>query len=162
MERFGLNDQKKKIILGILLALGIIFLLLSEYDFSRADEETVQGLDEEAYVARLETRLSEMIGRINGISDVNVMITLEKGEEYRYAKEASSQSLSSSDLTHAFRLQTDSDGTEAPILIATLSPVVKGVSVVCRGAEDAVMQNKVISLVASTLNLNRNQIYVTT
>lgn len=162
MDRIKLSDKNKKIVLAILLSLGIIFLILSEYDFSRADGTETSAFNEEEYILNLETRLSEIIGKMDGISDVSVMITLERGVEYRYAKETASNGLSASGETSVFQLQSSSDGGEVPILIATDSPIVKGVSIVCRGAESAVMQNKIISLVASTLNLNRNQIYVTT
>ncbi len=161
MELITKMSKSKKILLAILLSAGLIFLTLSEYDFLKAEESGTSAFNEDEYILNLERRLSEIIGKMDGISDVSVMITLERGIEHKYAKETSADGISGSG-TDVFRLQTSSDGDAVPILIATDSPIVKGVSVVCRGAEGAVMQNKIISLVASTLNLNRNQIYVTT
>jgi len=162
MELINKMSKGKKILLAILLSAGLIFLALSEYDFLKAEEVGTSAFNEEEYIMNLERRLSEIIEKMDGVSDVSVMITLERGIEHKYAKEASASSISGSGGTDVFRLQTSSDGDALPILIATDSPIVKGVSVVCRGAEGAVMQNKIIALVASTLNLNRNQIYVTT
>lgn len=161
MELITKMSKSKKILLAILLSAGLIFLTLSEYDFLKADESGTSTFNENEYILNLERRLSEIIGKMDGISDVSVMITLERGIEHRYAKETSADSISGGG-TDVFRFQTSSDGDAVPILIATDCPIVKGVSVVCRGAEGSVMQNKIISLVASTLNLNRNQIYVTT
>lgn len=162
MELISKMSKGKKILLVILLSVGLIFLMISEYDFLKAEESETSAFNEEEYTLNLERRLAEIIEKMDGVSEVSVMITLERGIEHKYAKESSSANISGAGGTDVFRLQTSSDGDTQPILIATDSPIVKGVSVVCRGAEGTVMQNKIISLVASTLNLNRNQIYVTT
>ena len=156
MNRLLPNSKGKKILLAILFSLGIIFLVISEYDFTRTEEE-VSTFQEDEYVQKLESRLSAIIEKMDGISDVSVMITLERGERYQYIEALGN----TTDGEHAFRFDASANSGEDPILIATNSPIVKGVCVVCRGAKDAAMQNKIISLVASTLNLNQNQIYVT-
>ena len=156
MIRWLPNSKNKKILLAILFSLGIIFLIVSEYDFTRTEEE-ISTFQEDEYVQKLESRLSAIIEKMDGISDVSVMITLARGEEYQYASAIGN----TSDQESGFRFDTSAKSGEAPILIATDSPIVKGVCVVCRGADEATMQNKIISLVASTLNLTQTQIYVT-
>lgn len=157
MDRWLPDNKNKKILLAILFSLGLIFLVISEYDFTRTEEETNSIFQEEEYVQKLENRLAAIIEKMDGISNVNVMITLKRGEGYQYTKEVGN----TSDQNNVFRFDNSGNG-ETPVLIATDSPIVKGVCVVCRGAKDAVTQNKITSLVASTLNLKQNQIYVTT
>ncbi len=155
-------SQKNLSVLVICFVIGIIFLFLSEYssfERSRSDDSV---FDETAYTASLETRLASILEQVNGVSDVNVMITLEGGITYRYANQtAKSLSGDNSSVETLLQMQEDSGGALSPILTETILPRVKGVSVVCKGAADVNIQKKIIGLVSSALNLNENQIFVT-
>ncbi len=162
MDRFLISSKLKRTVFAILLSLGLIFLVFSEYDFMGTEDKNLEAFDENEYILHLETRLAEIIEKMEGISEVNVMITLERGTEYQYTQATAASGELTASENSSFHLQTASNNGEKPVFVAASSPIVKGVSVVCRGADGAVMQNKIISLIASTLNLNQNQIYVTT
>lgn len=147
-------------ILLILLCLGIIFLFLSEYHSDRGSGSfTAEGGDE-AYAENLEIRLSEMIGEIHGAGKAKVMITLAGSTKYEFATETASGQ-KEGDVITTFLMQKDVGGNTTPILIKTSSPEILGVSVVCNGAKDPQTKQKILELVAGTLNLNLNKIYVT-
>ncbi len=154
------KEMKKKLpFLAILLSLGIIFLLFSEYHSNKEIKNTQEEFDEEAYIARLEERLSAMIEKIDGVSDVNVMITLESGKRYSFAQEEKNGM--GEGAVNTFLMQEGEDGISTPILIETCAPKIKGVSVVCQGAENALIREKIFGVVAGTLDLTQNKIYVT-
>jgi len=157
-----MGNKKNLTLFAILLAVGIIFLALSEYSSNEQVNAGSEDFDATAYTLDLETRLCEIIGRMDGVSDVTVMITLKGGMEYEYAKEISKsldgQNTSSETI---FQMQEDTGGKKTPILMTTKTPEIKGVSVVCNGAENIRIRQKIIGLVSSTLNLKENQIYVT-
>ena len=163
MELMKTKNMKKNLpFLAILLIVGIIFLFLSEYT---SNEQNKNGagteFDPELYAKNLEERLGAILEEMEGVSQAKVMITLEGGQEYRYATEVNAGLYGGNSGSETLFVQKDSSGKSSPILAATLAPKIKGVSVVCKGAADVRIQKKIIELVASTLNLSQNQIFVT-
>jgi stage III sporulation protein AG len=162
MKKEFLGLKKKNFIFLITSFLvGIIFLYFGEYSgFEKTKGEEV--FDESAYTTELEGELASILEEMNGVDNVKVMITLSGGKNYRYAnKTQKSQSGEATSLETNLQMQEGSDGKSQPILTQTLFPEIRGVSVVCKGAADPKTQRKIIGLVASTLDLNENQIFVT-
>ena len=145
-------ESKKITILFVFLIGGVLFLLLGEY-ISNSKSVEKDAFDDEAYTAKLEERLCRILEEMEGVDKVSVMITLEGTEEAQYVTESGAMGTS--------LLVSGGTGQKEPILKAKTLPKVRGVSVVCRGAGDDKLKAKIIHLVASTLNLNTNQIYVT-
>ena len=127
--------EKKFAFLALILSLGIIFLFLSEYSFDGTTEKNAAA-DTQNSAQALEERLCEILSQMEGVDDVHVFILLE-------------ESLSAD----ASPFSSDESSRR--------TPVIRGVSVVCAGAKNVHLKRKIILLVASTLNLNENQIYVT-
>ena len=161
MEPMKFNFFKKNTpILAILLVLGIIFLFLSEYDSNKGTQTQGAVFDESEYAERLEQRLGNMLENMVGVEEAHVMITLESSSCYQFAQQDGS-SLHNSTYTGAFLMQEGSSGSKEPILVEVGAPKIKGVSVVCRGAENILIRERIIHLISSTLNLTQNKIYVT-
>ncbi len=156
------NMKKNLPLLAILLIVGIIFLFLSEYTSNEQNKNGAKtDFDPEIYTKNLEERLGAILEEMEGVSQVKVMITLEGGQEYRYATEVNASFYGGNSGSETLFVQKDSSGKSSPILATTLAPKIKGVSVVCKGASDIRIQKKIIELVGSTLNLSQNQIFVT-
>lgn len=154
--------KKNMIILPLCLILGIIFLFFSEYSGDKKTDPGNEAWSEAEYTARLEERLAAMIEKMEGTADVKVMITLNGGNSFQYASKTNkSQSGQESSMESFLEMREDASGNLYPILTETRLPTVKGASVVCQGADNPVIQRRIISLVASTLDLNENQIFVT-
>ena len=69
-------------LLGILL-IGIAPMLKTDGAKKQFQQETVPSAEE--YAAALESRLEGILGRIDGVGEVEVMITLKSGYTYTYA-----------------------------------------------------------------------------
>ncbi len=151
------NMKKNMPLLLILLSLGVIFLFLSEYHSNKEVKAAQDDFDEENYVLRLEERLCGIIEKIDGVSEVNVMITLESGKRYTFLQEEQTQN--GNDISTF--LMKEENGVSSPILVETGAPKIKGVSVVCHGADNALIREKILRLVAGTLDLTQNKIFVT-
>ena len=131
----------------IIFAVGII-LIITIFLFSLSDGREEGGskaadlesngilfkLDD--YERRLEERLSEIVGKIEGTSGISVMITLEKSEENIYEGR-------SSDIS------------------ATVTPTVRGVVIVCKGCENAVVRQKVVDAACKALGVSAARVCVT-
>lgn len=144
----------------ILFIAGIIFLGLAEYDSNKGEGSADSNFDEKAYTADLEQRLVTILEEMDGVDDVHVMITLEGSTRYEFAQQEST-TLQGSAYVSSFLMKEGGSGTKEPILIEVGSPKIKGVSVVCNGAENILIRERIIGLIAGTLNLTKNKIYVT-
>lgn len=136
------SEKGIKIIFAAGIALIIIIFLFSLSDGREGGDQTAERergevlfkLDD--YERRLEERLSEIVGKIGGTSDISVMITLEKSEENVYEGR-------SSDIT------------------ATVTPTVRGVVIVCKGCENAVVRQKVVEAACKALGVSAARVCVT-
>lgn len=135
------SEKGIKIIFAVGLALIIIIFLFSlsgggnkKEQSEKSGEETLLQID--GYEKKLEQRLSEILSRIEGTSDINVMITLDKSEENLYEGRASDIS-------------------------ATVSPVVRGAVIVCKGCENAVVREKVVDAACKALGVSPAKVCVT-
>lgn len=132
------------------------------------------AVDKPDYDEKLEARLEEILGSIAGVGRVNVMVTLESGVGYEYAKENKAQSDKFADIkapdgqktqekstTEESYVMLDAGGEgEKPLVTKELSPQIKGVVVVCEGGGNPVTVNSVIETVKVAVNISSTQISV--
>lgn len=134
------SEKGIKIIFTVGIALIILIFLLGIFSDkekardSKASENVLSEIDE--YERKLEERVKEIIGNIQGTKDISVMITLEKTEESLYSEKETSVS-------------------------ATITPTVRGVVVVCGGSESAVVRQKVTDAVCKALGVSAARVCVT-
>lgn len=150
--------QKNVPLLAILFVLGIIFLYLSEYDSNKRTGNGTIDFDSKSYTDDLEARLCAMLEKMDGVEDVRVMITLETSSRYQVSGEKG-DAFTADTYVNSFSLQDGS--ANEPTVIEIEAPKIKGVSVVCIGAENIQIRQRIINLISSTLNLTKNKIYVT-
>lgn len=134
------SEKGIKIIFAVGIALIILIFLLGIFSDkekardSKVSENVLSEIDE--YERKLEERVKEIIGNIQGTKDISVMITLEKTEESLYSEKETSVS-------------------------ATITPTVRGVVVVCGGSESAVVRQKVTDAVCKALGVSAARVCVT-
>ena len=145
-------DSKKVFILLIFLVAGVLFFALGEY-ISNSKSAEDDSFHDDAYTVKLEERLCRILEDMEGVESVTVMITLDGTEENQYVSPNSAEASS--------LLSSVGTGEKESLLKSKTLPKVRGVSVVCRGAKHDKIREKITNLIASTLNLNKNQIYVT-
>ena len=134
------SEKGIKVIFAIGIALIIIIFLLSYLDGkeSRRDSPEKENIltDIDEYEGKLEKKLTRIIEEIDGTSDIHVMITLEKSEENIY-------------------------GGKTSDISATVTPTIRGVVVVCKGGENAVVREKVLDAVCKALGVSAARVCVT-
>lgn len=142
-------------VIAVVFVVGLILVLMTSGESAVPEEKS--EFDAARYTRELETELCEIIGHINGVGATHVMVTLESTDEQYYQKNIKSRS----DINSAEREESVVFEDKSPILIKKIMPEIKGVAVVCDGAVSAQVMQKVIELVACTLNLPAHRIYVT-
>lgn len=122
----------------------------------------------------LEQRLSGIVENIAGVGRAKVMVTFESGVEYIYAKEerrvtdryedtdaASGTSLQQKDNTETSYILVDGGaGKKQALVEKQIEPVVRGVVVLCEGADDPVVERRVTEAVSTALGISTSRICV--
>ena len=99
--------EKMPVTLCIVAAVGVALLCLfpsggGSSAKTQAAVTRLEAEDTQQYVQDLETKLTTLLGSIDGVSELSLMVTLESGVEYVYATEQRSNvNLLSDTLTNA-------------------------------------------------------------
>ncbi len=154
----------KIIIIAGLIAIAGIFISDS-FSSSKTDDapSASEQLDTEQYESGIEKRLEQILSEIDGIGSCKVMVTLESSVQNIYtadressasdAKESSSYSDSSKHVI------LDDNGQQA-LLEKEIEPFVRGVIVVCGGADNINVKQSVIDCVSAGLGISSANISV--
>ncbi|MBR3289316.1 MAG: hypothetical protein IKI63_00905, partial [Clostridia bacterium] len=113
-------------------------ILLSDFRSPAAKKASAESAEEwnaAAYTAELEQRLTDMLVQIEGVGDCQVMVTLENARQYVY--------------------------TDRHEVVTEVQPTVKGVMVVCAGADDETVAQRVQTAVQTVLHITARRVCVT-
>lgn len=168
MEKKNLWDiAKRPAVRWTVLLLGCVGILLigaSEWFAPREGESAVTADD---YEVRLTRELETLLGRISGVGRCRVMITLENGEEYRYAENTEeNRSVSQTEGEAPERSESESyrhtvvlaDGAGLPV--TQIRPTVRGVAVICQGGGEKAVQEAVTEAVTTVLDISARRVCV--
>ena len=162
--------SKKMLIAVLLLLLGIVALLISEMTESSATvhtEATTTEVETDAdkYVTDLENRLISIISSIDGAGETKVMVTLESGSEdiylhdYDYGENNNSDGKNSMERKDEYVI-VDGDSGEKGIVVRVAQPKIRGVAVVCRGADSEVVRQQIVEAVTALLDVSSARVSV--
>ncbi|MGN0651097.1 MAG: hypothetical protein ACI4KM_11720 [Oscillospiraceae bacterium] len=165
----GLLSNKR--VLYAVVGTGIVLMLLLFLSSFISGSPPAQQSAEQKTAAQLETelekRLEDILAQINGVSAPRVMVTLDTTAQRVFAEETKSSADSSTNSSGSSERIT---GESAVVLVgsakealekSTVMPRVRGVCVVCGGASDPLIKEKVVNAVSGVLDLGASHIYVT-
>lgn len=162
------ENGKKLLIIG---AAAVMILLLLSSVFrggeSKAPEKNVTFEDAAELEQALESRLKRLVESIDGVGTANVMVTLDRSSTLLYEKNEKSQtdlrgeSASGSENTARETETVLAGSSKEPLQTGVVLPRVRGAAVVCSGAEDPTVREKVTNAVAKALNIGISKVYVT-
>lgn len=156
--KFLKRDKKITAIICLGLA-GIFLLTMSELVPQKSTKtekkETVSDISD-SYEADLEKRLTSIVSSINGAGRTQVMVTLASGDENVYAvKEKSSDGSREREY-----IVIDDGSSESGLLLKVVEPEIRGVAVVCEGADSANVRQEIVSTVSAVLGISSNRISI--
>ncbi len=171
------KGQRSRLLLFVGIA-GMALILVSSVFPPQAKTNPPMGTPEqtpEAYAAQMEQRLTDLVGKVDGVGKCEVMVTTENGVEYVYAVEQSQNvnETSSYEGEQARRLTQQQNNAQKYILLDAGSgkkeallktrrqPTIKGVVVVCEGAGSAIVQERVTQVVTTALGIPYHKVCVT-
>lgn len=170
-EKFAkLKTMPREKMIKIIVAVGIaaiIGILLSE-SFSggtsaKAESKSSTSQTQSEYEKQLEKKLTSVLSQIDGIGSCKVMVTLDTSGESVYSADeddsSSTDENSQSNEKSVHHVIVDNNG-ESPVLEKEIQPKVRGVIVVCGGADDVYVRQAVTDCLVAGLGVSSANISV--
>ncbi len=140
-----LKKYKSKIIIIILAIVGIILILLGSINFK--NDKSSDELSASSYINELEKKLESFLKNVEGINNVDVIVTLDISNERVYARDES---------TYDYIFSSSGE----PISIAEIYPYVRGVAVACTNGGSDHVKKELTELISSYLGISSNRIKI--
>lgn len=165
-----LATMEKNKLIKIIVAVGLIAMIgifLSE-SFSTKNKQENQPQQQASeslheYEQQVEQRLSDILSSIDGIGQCEVMVTLDSSKESVYSSESESKNESDEKSSSSSEKNTyvivDDDG-QKPVLEKEVEPRVRGVIVVCEGADDVYVRQAVVDSIRAGLGITSANISI--
>jgi stage III sporulation protein AG len=146
-----------EIIVAVVLGAIILLIYFSTFTGGNSGNATYQETNTSEYIAVLEDKLASVIGKIQGVGNVSVMLTLASGPEYVYA---TSQEEKTNTNTSNGSTTTSTTVTSEPIIISNEALIVKeimpkigGVVVVAGGAGNTKVKLEILKAIQALLDV---------
>ena len=155
-----LKCDKKRLFIIVAGVVGILLLVVSEFIPEGEENVKITENDDEvsftSYEKDIEERLKNLLESIDGAGKVQVMVTIESGDEKVYATE-SKKSENNEEKNYVL---VDIEGSDNGLLLKIAQPEIRGVAIVCQGAESPTVRNAVVGAVTSVLGISSNRVNV--
>ncbi len=163
--------------LAIILLCGVALILLSMPGlFSKDKEEedkmpAVQTGTQDSfssYGEKMEKKFEEVLGQVQGIGEVDVMITLKSSEEQVVLKDEpySEETVTEQDSGGGSRVSSSISREEAtvlsegPYVVKTIQPEIQGIVVIAQGGGDPVTVTQIVEAAEALFNVPAHKIKV--
>ena len=159
------KSDKKLLIIVAVGVIGMALILLSEIKptQSRQLQET-QTAETVSYEEIIEKKLKKIVESIDGAGTAEVMIVFSSSKESVFAKDTdedieNGESADSKKTKNKYII-VENDGNESGLLTKAVYPVVNGVAIVCDGAGDSVIKQRIVETVSALFDINSKNISV--
>ncbi|MCR4615306.1 MAG: hypothetical protein K5756_04075 [Clostridiales bacterium] len=170
---FGRKIDKKLVITLCVGLAGVLLILMSSLTKSEQSEHnrsdySVAAEDCSDYVSAMEKKLTDMISDIYGAGKTKVMVTLENGSEQILARKDDSKTSSSDDGDRKSESRNESseyvilrsDNTENGLVLKVIQPKIRGVAVLCQGADKVSVRQSITELLTAVLGIGSNRVNI--
>lgn len=131
-----LSSDKARIVFVVIGICVILLIFISgQFENKKDTKEITKEMSSSDYCENLKKELTDMIEKLEGVGDAQVLLTLESSYEYIYL---------------------DDDKT----LTKILEPKVRGVAVICAGGNDPVVKERITKLLSTILSVSTSSISV--
>lgn len=175
----NMNNKKFLINISLVLVLSVVFLLmLNNYvDKDKKDEQTVlkdssneyNYLMKEDYESYIEGKLSNILKKLKGVGEVDVMVVLEDSTEKIPASNITTTTEHTNELdaqggTREISREDETiqvvNTSNEVVVLKEIKPSIKGVIVVAEGAENLVVLENLYEAVKTVLGISGNRVEI--
>lgn len=153
--------KKYKYAAAVLL-LGLALMLLPGKSSEEVQSPPSEAsCDDSSYAQTVEQQLKEILQKISGAGQVEVMLTLRKGSATEYQSDVqSSQSGEQSSEERKTVILSEGSAYDKAAICAVEYPQFQGALIVCQGAEQASVKLNLVQAVSALTGLSSDQITV--
>lgn len=156
-----IKSDKKLLIIVVIGIVGVLLLVMSELlpedKIDEVKENTLNTTSvSDDYETELENRLTELIESIDGAGKTKVMLTVDCGDENVYATENKSEN----GKNETKYVLVENEGNDSGILLKVWMPEIRGVAIVCQGADSAKVREEITGVVTAVLGISTNRINI--
>lgn len=170
-----MEDKKKEDIISVggkklsvktVVALGITGILLVAISGFWGETKTAVVTPETGdtemarYISETEDRVEELLTSISEVGEAKIMLTLESGNEYVYAKDQKLSANNPEIITESRYILVDSTSGRQALVVQQLAPKIKGVVVVCQGGDNPIVKQRISEVLSTSLGISYLQISV--
>lgn len=164
---FSGNNLKNLIIFAGILGIALIFI--SSFMNQNSEESEIPAAETETtaedYAKKLEEDLENIISDISGAGKTNILITIDREIESVYQTDTDTTTKTDSESSQYSNksstvLIRGKNSTEEPIKVTEIMPKIKGVLVVCEGADSSVVKQNIIESVRTVLGVASSRVSV--
>ena len=139
----------------------LVFGIAGVFSSDKLEEES--SFDTELIKSQWESELVELIKKVEGAGEVQVMLTVDTLPKKYYAKDVSTDyNTDGSGKSQSVTVLTgEYSSGKAPVLLYEQLPCVRGVAVVCSGGADAEVVLKIREIIMSLFDLDAHEVCVT-
>lgn len=160
VTRLSGGGWHKFVLIAGIAAIVLLFLsTLTPKQTAAIQKESVSAKDAAELEQELERRLTEIISCIDGVTSPQVMVTLDCSQEIVYAEETKSGT-SGGEVSTENSIALSGSSKDA-LQTGVIMPKVRGVAVVCGGADNVLIREKVVNTAARVLDIGVSRVYVT-
>ncbi|MDO4174442.1 MAG: hypothetical protein Q4D42_06725 [Eubacteriales bacterium] len=151
------------------IVVGILLLLSAKLPSQEQDtEETAVQSSSSFDLEAFQQTVAESLSKIDGAGRVEVLLSLESGEEAVYASDVSQSSQStggstdSTSETYQSTMSILSDGSygETPVLIKSNYPTFRGAVILCEGAQSDTVRLQIVQAVSALCGISSDHISI--
>lgn len=167
MEEIKKFIQKMGLLrLMLVIVCGVLLLLLSypgheaEPDIQSANSTSVQTAETvtlEDYKRAREEELEQLLQKVEGVGQVETMITLKASNEKVMLKDSVNKGEANEEKTV---LVENSDRDSSPYIVQEREPEIEGVVIVCQGGYDSVIKREITDAVSALFSIESHKIKI--
>lgn len=155
--------KEKKIFLAVIVSVFIILLIILSSSTETTDTEYQETTvkNQITDTEKTEEQLEKIISRIDGVGNVNVMITFSSSGEFIYAENSKSENNGDkSSFDSEVVLYEAENGNNEGLVVSVKNPEISGVAVVCDGGGKIEIKAEITDLVTSLFGIGADRVYV--
>ncbi len=140
-------------------------------DMTVLDTEVDENME---YCLQLEQRIEELLSSMDGVGEVQAMVTLVTSKELIVEKDepvtrntitesdgaGGTRSTNESSYDYETIYQTDGEGNKNPYVIKQIEPEIQGITVVAQGGGNAIVQKNISDVLEALFHLDAHKIKV--
>lgn len=171
-----LQSKKAVPIIAVIGLIGIFIIFLGDMlpkNKTETPKSTQTTFEDDEYLKNLKLDIEQLVLSITGEEEAQVVITLETGTEYVYATEKNidtgikenkqsegNYNNETSDKTQESYIIINNGTGEQPLIISTISPKIRGVSIVCASGFSEEVCSEIKNAIAILCNISEKKISV--